>query len=164
MATFHSENRHLILNLIYEMKNNHISILVALITVILVSCNQQNETNGYEKEDSMIAAEVLNDLSIKINPNKLTYQENDSIEIEVDLYSESHPLDNNQYQTTYSFEKPIDLKYWHVDSTRWFKIATNNQILIPEGLKKGSYQVFINCEVNADAGENRNFECILNIE
>ena len=84
--------------------------------------------------------------------------------IRVDLYNKSHHFDNNEYQTTYSFKKPIDLEYWHVDSTKWFKIAPNNQILIPEGLKKGTYKIFINCEVNMDAGQNRNFERILIIQ
>ena len=165
IAAYRQATLH-ILNVIYnEMKKNHISILAALITLMFVNCNEQKDNNKIEKEDWVVAADELHDnLTIKINPNILTYQENDLIKIEVDLYSKSHQFENNEYQTTYSFEKPIDLGYWHVDSTRWFKIATNNQILIPEGLKKGSYQVFINCEVNVDAGVNRNFERTLNIE
>ena len=133
--------------------------------VVMFSCNEQKDTSENEKEEWAVASDALyNNLSIEINSNELTCLEHDSIKIKVDLYSKSHQFDSHEYQTTYSFEKPIDIEYWHIDSTRWFRIATNNQILISEGLKKGSYQVYINCEVKVDAGVNRNFERTLIVE
>lgn len=64
------------------------------------------------------------------------------MKIKVDLYSKSPRFDSNEYQTTYSFDKPIDIEYRPIDSTRWFRIATNNQILITRGIKNGVSSIY----------------------